>query len=493
MPLTEFLMLLWSRRRLFLAVCALVIGVTAAIASWWPRYYVATTRVMIDSGRARESLVDSPSANGQSQGFLATQLDVIRSQRVALEAVRQLGIERSAIAQRIFMDATGGRGSIEQFFAERLIDRVRVQPSQNSTVIEISLRAPDGRFAADAANAVARAYIATQLDLKVQPAKEFATFFETQSAAVRERFEQAQKKLSRYQRANGIVSVDERLDVENQRLAELSTQLTQLQALRTESAEKAQSAARMTDGGQVLPDVLNNAVVAQLKAEIARGQARLGELTSQFGSRYPTVERQREEIATLEAELRRQIDSVAHSLKRAHEVNLARENELRGALAAQRDKVMALKRQRDEVAVLVRDVETAQRAMDLLSQRVLQSSVESESRGANVVQLDPAVEPLKPSTPNLLIVWIVGLLLAPMAAVLACTLAGLLDRRVLAPVDLQRALGCPTLALVPRSRPLRRVWAPQRRAIPGIGSLRSRLRLPRPRRSLEDLKGSIRA
>lgn len=494
MPLTEFLMLLWSRRRLFIAVCALVIGVTAAIASWWPRNYVATTRLLIDAGRARESLVDTPSASAQSQGFLATQVDVIRSQRVALEAVRQLGIERSAVAQRMFMEATGGRGSIEQFFAERLIDRVRIQPSQNSTVIEISLRAPDGKFAADAANAVARAYIATQLDLKVQPAKEFATFFETQSAAVRERFEQAQKKLSKYQRANGIVSVDERLDVESQRLGELSTQLTQLQALRTESAEKAQSAARMSDGGQVLPDVLNNAVVAQLKAEISRGQARLGELTSQFGSRYPTVERQREEIATLEAELRRQIDSVTNSLKRAHEVNLARESELRGALAAQREKVMALKRQRDEVAVLVRDVETAQRAMDLLSQRVLQSSVESESRGANVVQLDPAVEPLKPSTPNLLMVWIVGLLLAPMAGVLIAGLAGVLDRRVLVPADLQRALGCPTLALVPRSRSLRRVWAPSRRPLSG-GGLRNRLhlRLPRPRRSLEDLKGSIRA
>ena len=475
MPLTEFLILIWSRRRLFLAVCALVMGTTAAIASFWPRSYVATTRLLIDTGRARESLVDTPSLSSQSPGLLATQVDVIRSQRVALEAVRQLGIERSEVARRIFREATGGRGSIEQFFAERLIDRVRIQPSQNSTMIEISLRAPDAKFAADAANAVARAYIATQLDLKVQPAKEFATFFETQSAAVRERFEQAQRKLSRFQRANGIVSVDERLDVENQRLAELSTQLTQLQALRSESSEKAQSAARMTDGAHVLPDVLNNPVVAQLKAEIARGQARLGELTSQFGARYPTVERQREEIATLESELRRQIDSVSSSLKRAHEVNVARESELRGALAAQREKVMALKRQRDEVAVLVRDVEAAQRAMDMMSQRLLQTSVESESRGANVVQLDPAVEPLKPTSPNLVLVWVVGLLLAPMAGVLVAGLAGMLDRRVLVASDLQRILGCPTLAEVPRSRALRRAWSPRRR----LGAIPALRRLPR--------------
>jgi chain length determinant protein EpsF len=462
MPLTEFLILLWSRRRLFVAVCALVIGATAAIATWWPRSYVASTRLLIETGRARESLSDTPSSSLQSQGFLATQVDVIRSQRVALEAVRMLGIERSATARRMFVEATGGRGSIEQYFAERLIDRIRIQPSQNSTVIEIGMRAPDPRFAADAANAVARAYIATQLDLKVQPAKEFATFFESQSKAVRERFERAQRRLSKYQQANGIVSIDERLDVESQRLSEVSTQLTQMQALRSESAEKAQSAARMTDGGQMLPDVLNNQVVAQLKAEIARGQARLGDLTSQFGPRYPTVERQREEIATLEAELRRHVDSVTSSLKRQHEINLAREDELRGTLAAQRSKVMTLKRQRDEVAVLVRDVETAQRAMDLLSQRQLQSTVESESRGANVVQLDPAIEPLQPVSPNLLMLWIVGVLLAPMSAMLVVAVAGALDRRVLATADLQRAMGCPTLAQVPRSRALRRASAPGR-------------------------------
>jgi capsular polysaccharide biosynthesis protein len=95
--------------------------------------------------------------------------------------------------------------------------------------------------------------------------------------------------------------------------------------------------------------------------------------------------------------------------------------------------------------------------MDTLSQRLLQSSVESESRGANVVQLDPAVEPLQPTTPNLLMVWLIGLLLAPMAGIVVASIASALDRRVLTVTDLQRAMGCPTLAQVPRSRAVRRV------------------------------------
>ena len=72
------------------------------------------------------------------------------------------------------------------------------------------------------------------------------------------------------------------------------------------------------------------------------------------------------------------------------------------------------------------------------------------------MQLDPAVEPLQPATPNLLMVWLIGLLLAPMAGIVAASIVSALDRRVLTAADLQRAMGCPTLAQVPRSRAVRR-------------------------------------
>ena len=51
---------------------------------------------------------------------------------------------------------------------------------------------------------------------------------------------------------------------------------------------------------------------------------------------------------------------------------------------------------------------------------------------------------------------LVGLLLAPMAGIVVATIASALDRRVLTTADLQRTMGCPTLAQVPRSRAVRR-------------------------------------
>lgn len=451
MPMAEFLRLLWSRRGLFTAVTLALLGLTLLGLWLWPVSYTATTRVLIETGRAREQLSDGQNTAQLGPAFIGTQVDIIRSQRVALEAVKMLGVSGNASAISIFNEETGGRGSIDQFFADRLLARIKIRPSQQSNIIDISMRAPDPRFAAQVANAMARAYITTSLELKVKPAREFTEFFEQQTQASRERYDKAQRRLSQFQKSRGIVSVDERLDIESNRLQELSTQLTQIQALRSESAEKADSANRSKGSASALPEVINNSVVMQLKAEIARNEAKLAELSGQFGPNYPQVERLRDELAGLRRELRAQTDAVGGSMSRQFEVNVARESETRAALDRQRQKVMNLKQQRDEMNMLARDVDSAKHSLDLLTQRLLQHSVESESRGANVVQLDPAVEPLEPSSPNRIAVLTAGVVAAPLISAMVVALTGLFSRRALSDSDIETALGCPVIAHVPRS------------------------------------------
>ena len=467
MPMAEFLRLLWSRRGLFMAVTLALLALTLLGLWLWPVSYTATTRVLIETGRAREQLNDGPNTAQLGPAFIGTQVDIIRSQRVALEAVKMLGVSGNASAISIFNEETGGRGSIDQFFADRLLTRIKIRPSQQSNIIDISMRAPDPRFAAQVANAMARAYITTSLELKVKPAREF---FEQQTQASRDRYEKAQRRLSQFQKSRGIVSVDERLDIESNRLQELSTQLTQIQALRSESAEKADSANRSKGSAAALPEVINNSVVMQLKAEIARSEAKLAELSGQFGPNYPQVERLRDELAGLRRELRAQTDAVGGSMSKQFEVNVARESETRAALDRQRQKVMNLKQQRDEMNMLARDVDSAKHSLDLLTQRLLQHSVESESRGASVVQLDPAVEPLEPSSPNRVAVVTAGLVAAPLISAMVVALTGLFSRRALSDSDIETALGCPVIAHVPRSPSIARgasLWRKVRnRALP---------------------------
>ncbi|NMV20996.1 chain length determinant protein EpsF, partial [Vibrio parahaemolyticus] len=88
------------------------------------------------------------------------------------------------------------------------------------------------------ANAFVQAYIETHLDLRADPAKRFSTFFDQRAKQLREQLEAAQNRLSEYQKQHGLIATDERLDIENARLNELSSQLVAIQALATESSSR---------------------------------------------------------------------------------------------------------------------------------------------------------------------------------------------------------------------------------------------------------------
>lgn len=68
------------------------------------------------------------------------------------------------------------------------------------------------------------------LQLRAQPAKQSSDWFEKQLDVLRERVVEAQNVLSSYQQEHGIVAVDERLDIENARLNDLSRQLVESQS-----------------------------------------------------------------------------------------------------------------------------------------------------------------------------------------------------------------------------------------------------------------------
>src|SRR5690606_17403712 len=111
-------------------------------------------------------------------------------------------------------------------------------------VINVAYSSGDPQVAAEMANAFADAYIETNLELKTDPARQQAGWFEAQVAELRKALESAQQRLSEYQSEQEIVaSSSERVDLENARLAEVSSQLIAAQG----SMYAAQSRQRQMD------------------------------------------------------------------------------------------------------------------------------------------------------------------------------------------------------------------------------------------------------
>ena len=114
----------------------------------------------------------------------------------------------------------------------------------------------------------------------------------------------------------------------------------------------------------------------------------------------------------------------------------------------QKKRLQTLRADRDLEAVIKRDVDTAQRAYDAVSSRVGQFTLESQNNQANTRLLSPAVEPLEPSRPKV-IVGIVGSVLGGLAlGILAALGWEFIDRRVRDPEDMAVMAGVPVLGVL---------------------------------------------
>ena len=453
MNLNQVLVILHARWRVVFGVFGGVLFLVIVVSLVWPKQYTAISSLVVDA--KTDPVAGGAGGGGYSEQLLAsyvnTQSDVIASRRVAQRVVKTLKLDTDPELVERWRSATKGIGDFSVWLADYLVDKkltvapVHDSPTHASNVIEISVSWRNPQLAAALANAFAQAAIDTNIELKVEPAKLYASWFNQRSRVLRDDLAAKQKRLSDFQNSTGLVATDEKLDVENARLTELSTQLVMIQGLRQESQSRQKGV-----GGDIesLPEVLQSPVVQTLKAELSQAEAKQPDVAARLGKNHPDYQAAVAEIANLRERIARESANIAASLGNTTQVNLRRENDVRQALEAQKNKVLELKHAHDQAAIFQSDVNSAQRDLDAVTERFAQSSLESQTSQTNVVQLTTATAPLLPSSPKLILNALIGIFLGGFFGIgVALFLEGL-HPRVRLDEDLQQLLGVPILGKI---------------------------------------------
>jgi len=447
MDFARIFLILRARYKIALAMAVVAFAAALTVNELLPRRYVAQTVVMVDV-RSPDPIAALMMPASMNSGNLGTQVDLIRSDRVGRKVVRMLRLDADPGLREAWRDATGGKGKFEDWMSSLLQKGVLVNPSRESSMIYIEYQSRDPVFAAAAANAFAQAYIETSVELKVEPARQYSEWFAEQAKTLRENVEKAQSRLSAFQREKGVTEAS--AESEAERLRELTARLGAVQ-----SAVRDAGSRERLSGADVPPDVSQNTMIQSLRTSIAQLEVKIKESATNLGARHPQYLRMQIELGELKARLAAEMKQAA-SAASSIAIGRSMEADLRAAINAQTRRVLAMQKDRDEIAVLARDVEAAKRAYEAVTTRLTQSTLESQATRTNIFVLTPAVEPIDASFPMplrkiLLIALGAALLLA------AASIAGLefLDRRVRTADDLATMLQMPVLAVVESCRPPR--------------------------------------
>jgi succinoglycan biosynthesis transport protein ExoP len=465
MNLHQFLLIMLARKKIILATLAVTVLLTLGVSLVQQKTYKASASVLLNY-KGVDPLTGLTMPGQLLPGYMATQMDIIGSKNVALRVVDALRLAGSAAILAQFNASTEGRGDVRDWLADLLLKKLEILPSRESSVVEISFKGADPQFAAAVANAFAEQYQRITVQLKVEPMKKASAYFNEQTKLLRDNVENAQARLSKYQQGKGIVSLDfTRVDVELARLNELSQQLVAVQGL----AIEANSRDRMAHGAAAdSPDVASSGLIQSLRIAVTTAEARFAELSQRLAKNHPQYRSAKAELDRMRADLAVALGSVSRSVGNNAVVQRQREGELRSALAAQKIRVLELNRARDELGVLLKDMDSAQRAFDAASQRLSQTRIEASSEQSDISILNPAVAPIEPSGPRVLLNTLVSVLLGTVLGVGLGLLVEMLNRPVRSAGDLKDLLGVPVLGTVewrapqPRARGLRALIGPRR-------------------------------
>jgi uncharacterized protein involved in exopolysaccharide biosynthesis len=296
--------------------------------------------------------------------------------------------------------------------------------------------------AADLANAFAQAYVETVLALRTEPARVYAQWFDQQVRTARDQLELAQSRMSAYAQRVGLASTDERLDHETTRLAELSSQLTAVQGQNTDAQSKRLAVS------ETVAEAMNSPLIAGLRADLGRLEARLRELGVNLGPNHPQILRLQTELAAVRSQLQTETARVGSAIDTSWTVGRERERELQSALAAQKSRVMSLNKQRDELNVYRRDVEAAQRSYDEVSKSASLTRLQSLSNQTNIMRLDTAMAPQRPTGLSTTLLALAGAFGGGLIGIGLVLWMELAHRRVRSAADLVQVLDLPVLGRV---------------------------------------------
>jgi succinoglycan biosynthesis transport protein ExoP len=449
MSFIQLLRILWARRRL--VIVTTVSTVVLAIVVWlvMPKNYVGTTSLVIDTRAADPVTGASPNIPSVAS-IIGTQIDVITSRAVALKVVDALKLPTD--------EASAAKSDLPQHsrssWANALLNDLEVKPVADGNVVRIKYEDGDPAFAASVANAFAEAYMQTSLELRLDPARRQSVWFDEQLRRLRSIVEDRRQKLSDYQRSHGIVATSDRLDVENARLDEISRQLLDAQRNAQTAGARLHQAQQAGNGDRLneVPEIMSNSLVQSLKSDLVRAESRLAELGQRYDRNHPQYMSAQAQVQELRQKIAAEVGRAKGSIEQSAQIAQRQATDLQRAFDEQKQHILELSRQRDELSVQDREVQNAQAAYDAALQRSSQLRLESQLNQTSVAVLDTAIEPGGPAGLGLVLTSILSLVFGGMLGAALALLLEMFDRRVRDGDELVSVAGLEVLGEIPRLR-----------------------------------------
>jgi len=457
------------RRWMLIGAVGFVVAVICfANFAFQPSRYTATALIMLSSGQDGVLTPDQTFVgDGSANQSLDNQLEILRSPMLAGRLVDDLRLmedpewngslprgDGEMTRQAEVPQTDAQRAAVRQGVVNGVAGALDVRRRGLTYAAEVRVTSQSPERAAQMANRLVELFQLYQIEARLRSAERANDWLSQRVNELRADVQRKEEIAERYRVETGLITSQGTLLTEQQ-TTDLQGQVLNARADLAEKEARHQQVQSMLGGGQsidAIAAVLNSTVLNQLRAqesEIARRQA---DYESRYGDQHPLVINVRAERADnrlqVNAEIRRGISALGTEVQVARarlamiESNMSA---VRGELAGNNEEMVQLREYEREAA--------ASRAVyEAFLQRFHEIADQGTMRTTPAEVISTAGVPTNRSSPRLSLAFVLSIALGLGVGLAAGFLAEALDEGFGDGDEVERKLGVPALAMVPKLR-----------------------------------------
>jgi hypothetical protein len=283
-------------------------------------------------------------------------------------------------------------------------------------MVEVSYDAVDPQQAEYFINTLTDEFIAHNVDMRWQMNRQTREWIDNQLEDLRKTLAASEDALRAYATQSGLVILDEKNNVSEDKLRRLQEELTRARADRIE--KEARYAIAKSASPESIPELLKDDLFKDYQSKLAALHQQRAELSTAYTPEYSKVKRITAQIASLESAMTVYRNAQIDRIRNQYEEAVGREKLLMDNYGEETQNLIQEGTRTIQYGMLKREVDSNRQLYDAMLQRTKEAGMASAMKASNVKVIDAAVPPSAPSSPVMALNAAIGLVGSVMLSML---------------------------------------------------------------------------
>lgn len=282
--------------------------------------------------------------------------------------------------------------------------KISINPKLKTQLVSVRVEMNDAATAVKITDALAQAYIESELEAKANMALTATSWMTSQLDDLKNKLHSSEQNLQSFLEQENLVNLNGITTISADELSNTSVRLTDARRAHNEAESMYRQVASIKNSDYMrlasVPAVMSDPIVAQFKAAEATARSKVEELSKRYGKMHPAMIAATTDLSSARDNLRAQVQQVVASIENSYQ--LARDNDkaLQRSYERNKNQIQDIGRNEFLVRELQREVDTNRSLYETFLTRLKETTARQSLETVAARIIDRAVFPKHPIKPQ---------------------------------------------------------------------------------------------